>query len=163
MSDAPAKPKTRSPRKPLPRPPPSGQEVFTVREAAAYARVSPKKIKKWINDGLKHMRTAAPEDTPGPSGIIMLREFVYEWIEAHSTSYSAVVPREEKKKKSRTKGVAGSGPLPGGKWLKLPAVNDEADDDVHRAPPHLDPSHGRRTMGCRRAIRLGRGRLSRPQ
>jgi hypothetical protein len=121
----------RSPRKSLLPPPPAWQEVFTVEEAAAFARVTPGKIDQWTETGLKHWRTGSPAGASGPAHVIILRKHLLEWIESHARAASTgIMP--EKPKRGRPRTIKGAACPDGGEWLTYPSRGVGRDPAVEK-------------------------------
>jgi hypothetical protein len=59
------------------------ERILTIPEAAEFARVDEKTIKRWIDQGLRHMITAKSVGLRGPRKIIIRQSQLIAFIEAH--------------------------------------------------------------------------------
>lgn len=60
-----------------------GEEIFTVEEAAAFAKVGEEKIREWFDLGLRHMRAATNEKKTGPRMWRVRKSALLEFFEAN--------------------------------------------------------------------------------
>jgi hypothetical protein len=60
--------------------------IFTVDQAAEYARVTPATIRRWFDEGLKHFPTVSKVGKTGPRRDIIRRSMLLAFIEAREVS-----------------------------------------------------------------------------
>ena len=75
---------------------------FTVEDAAEFARVTPSVIRRWFDEGLKHLPTVAKVGRTGPRREILRKSELLKFIESRELGALAVLTSavEEPRKKS---------------------------------------------------------------
>ena len=66
-------------------------QIFTVDEAAEFAKVTPAVIRRWFDLGLKHLPTVSKVGRTGPRKEILRKSVLLAFIEAHEQGALAVL------------------------------------------------------------------------